>query len=600
MKRSQAQALKRQKTIIVRQETEEKPSLLKRVLRAITRVFAIIGLLLVLSIVSGIVIGLMSGGQPSLPSSFVLTHHFQGAPEQSESLEGFLSDPFAPPQPTLNDLVFRIRAAATDERVKAIAVRISDGDYPLSMIEELHAAMTVFHESGKPSLAYADHFGMLSNGTGEYLLAAAFDDIWLAPEGGVSTTGFALNIPYYKAAMDRFGVRAEMTARKDYKTGPNAMLRNRMSAQQKEMLNDVLDNNMQVASRLLNDADIIRLFDNAPYNAQQAVDNGLVDKIVPYWALDTHFEGDESISLASYSAKKGKVDSKNRVALIKIEGVILDIGGLQANPFGLLGQNIASPQDISQWLIEAAKDDDITAVIMQVNSPGGSPQGAELIRQAALQVKAAGKPLYAAMGAQAASGGYWVAADADRIWALPSTVTGSIGVYGGKYDLSRFWKEWGVTWETVSRGKNAAMWTMHTPYDATSRQALNDEMDRIYNRFTALVAAARGMSDEEIESIAQGRIWTGTQAVENGLIDALGGIQDVVDYTKEHLGIADTHKVQVQTFPAPRAAYERFMDTLPMGSRQLSVPPAFHDMAAQALTAPYSRAVMALPLPLVY
>ena len=558
MKRSMNQAMKRQKTVVIRQEVEEKPSVPRRIGRALIRFFAVIGVLVVISVLSGIVIGL-NVGKTSHPSSFTLAYEFTGDPGGEGSFEAFLADPFAPTPIGLNEFLFKIRAAAKDERVNGMVVRIHDGEYSLSTIEEIHAAMTVFHAAGKTSLAYADSFGRLSNGTGEYLLARAFQEIWLAPQGQVAPTGFYAELPYYRDGLAKFGIKAEMQAVGDFKTGPESMTRQQMSRAQKTMLDDVLDNSMDVASRLLVTDNIDALFDSAPYTAQQALEQGLVQRIAPVWALEEIEDEDHIIPLEAYQPPQGKTDKQHSIALIRIQGVILD-QGYAASPLTMLEEDWIDPEETAYLIRDVGMRDDISALIVQIDSPGGSPMGAELIRQALLEVRSNDMPVFVSMGAQAASGGYWIAADADRIWALPSTVTGSIGVYGGKFDLSGLWREWGVNWDSVGRGDMAGLWSMNKAYSAAERKHVGRELKSIYDQFIRLVANGRGMTVSEAEELSGGRVWTGVQAVENGLVDSLGGIQDVIDHARTMLAVEEGVTIPIQIYPHPETVYQRFFD----------------------------------------
>lgn len=572
MKKSLAQSLKRHKTVILKQEIEARPSLLRRIGRGVVRVFALIGFLLVTSMTIGIVIGLMQSA-PSHPSRFDIVHEFTGDPDMDAGVEGFLADPFAEPPMDLNELLFKIRAAAKDPRVTGMVVRITDGDYSLAMIEEIHAAMDAFHEAGKTSMAYASSLGLLSNGMGEYLLASAFNEIWLAPQGTVSPTGFYAEIPYYRDALAHLGVEAEMQAIGTYKTGPESMTRQGMSAEQSEMLSDILDNNMAVAARLLvmDVAGVEEIIDNAPYTAEEARDAGLIDGVIQSWEME---HNGDILPLAAYRPKGTKTDPDHRLALIRIHGVILEdefVTRPQANPIGMLDENWVDPAETARLILEHGQRDDISALILDVDSPGGSPAGSEMIRQAILDVREDGMPVFVTMGAQAASGGYWISADAERIWALPSTVTGSIGVYGGKFDLSALWQNWGVNWDSAGRGDRAGIWSMNKPYTVAEQAHIRAQLQDIYERFVALVAKGRGMTASEAEELAQGRVWTGVQAVENGLVDALGGVQDAIDHAKAMLGVEAGRSVVIETYPMPEPFFDRVVDGLSAPVR-ISIP----------------------------
>jgi protease-4 len=211
---------------------------------------------------------------------------------------------------------------------------------------------------------------------------------------------------------------------------------------------------------------------------------------------------------------------------------------------------------ISASIRSAAQNDKVAAIVLRMDSPGGSPVAAEAIRRAVVYAREKEKKVIVSMGAAAASGGYWAVANADHIVAAPATLTGSIGVFAGKLVLEDLWKKLGVTWESVNIGKNADMWSAQSHFSPTARKRFDALLDNIYNSFVALVAEGRGMTIEEVEKIAQGRVWTGKQALEVGLVDSLGGLEEALQKAKELAGFTPDEAVPVVQYPPRRSTLE--------------------------------------------
>jgi protease-4 len=213
--------------------------------------------------------------------------------------------------------------------------------------------------------------------------------------------------------------------------------------------------------------------------------------------------------------------------------------------------------DLAAAVREAAKDKDIQYIVMRVNSPGGSPTASETIRRAIMYAKAHGKKVYVSMGTAAASGGYWISSAADRIYALPMTLTGSIGVAGGKFVLQDLWKKLGVSWDGVGVGKNAALQSFNTPYNDSQRAGMNKMFDHIYHDFVTRVAEGRHMTYDQVDKIAQGRVWSGNQGKALGLVDRIGGLDVAMNDVAQELHVKDRFHLNVEVLPKPESPIER-------------------------------------------
>ncbi|MFP4463718.1 MAG: signal peptide peptidase SppA [Alphaproteobacteria bacterium] len=260
----------------------------------------------------------------------------------------------------------------------------------------------------------------------------------------------------------------------------------------------------------------------------------------------------------------GKPSGKPRIALVYALGAILDSHNVQAfgEQVSFGGDGIVAADELSGVLLAVAEDDLYDAVVLRIDSPGGAPVASETILRALQKVQEEGKLVIVSMGNVAASGGYWIASSADQIFVLPSTITGSIGVLGGKFSLKGLWEKLGVNWDEVRWGEKASMWSFNQPYDANEEQRVNAMLDRIYSSFVTRVAKGRDLSEAEVEDVARGRVWSGKRAVEVGLADQIGGLSDALDYAARQVGGYDRHSVDVQIVPRPLTPVEQLVKFL--------------------------------------
>lgn len=503
---------------------------------------------------------------PVLPDRMVLALTLFGTPEDAPDLSGWISR-FVPVEPSLREVTEAVYKAAGDPRVEALAVRLNGGDYNWADVQELRSAVLAFKESGKPSYVYAESYGDLYPGMAVYYLASAFDEVWLQPVGSVSITGFHAEMPYFRKTLEMVGVKPDILQKGEYKTAPESALLDGMSDAQRETLHGILSSMMgdffeAVASgREMPVASIGPLIDSAPYTADEAKERKLVDTIgYEDELLDKIFEdeGRQMVDALSYFYeveppvklfKKSHQPIKNvhetmAVAIVYINGLIVSggDGGLMG------GEDVVFADDVAGAIQEAAEDEDVRAIVLRVVSPGGSPSASETIRRAVELARQKGKYVVVSMGAEAASGGYWVSVDADRIYAQNGTLTGSIGVFGGKASFDGLWKKIGVNWDGVEIGANASLWSMNRPYDSAQKETVGRMLDQIYDAFVDRVAKGRKFSRDVVESMAGGRVWTGRQAKERGLVDEVGGLRQALEDVAKHLG-TDYANLEVYTLP---------------------------------------------------
>ncbi|MDH5409959.1 MAG: signal peptide peptidase SppA, partial [Alphaproteobacteria bacterium] len=434
--------------------------------------------------------------------------------------------------------------------------------------QELRAAIAELRGAGKPARIFTEDLGGLGGGSATYYLASAFDEIWVQPSGGVGLIGIAMEIPYAKGLLDKLEVEPRFGQRHEYKSSVESFTRYGMSDSARENLQTLLDSLYEqlVAgiseSRGFDEAEVRQLIDNGPYLAQEALEKGLIDRI-GYWDefIDANLEaaGDEAekISLEDYLAGIDRPNSEGpKVALIYGTGAISMGGGSDDGDFESSGFKAHS---VADSLADATDDDNVKAILFRVDSPGGSYIASDIVWREVRRASAAGKPVIVSMGGVAASGGYFVAMPADRIVAQPGTVTGSIGVYGGKFVTEKLWARFGVKWDQLHAGENAGMWSLVRDFPTGGEERFREMLDFIYADFTAKAMEDREIDTAQMDRIARGRVWTGKDALDNGLIDALGGYDVAIAEVKKALGLEPEAGITLALWPKPRSPFDELM-----------------------------------------
>ncbi len=520
-----------------------------------------------------------------LPSKMVLYMELDGELGDIPKDVSF-TDPFSSNlNKTLKNFIDAIERAKYDPRVVGIYAKMKSGHYALSDIQEIRKAIKDFRKSGKFAYIYAPSY---SNGLGGYYLAASFDEIWLQPMGSVMIAGVNLQIPFLRKTLDKIGIEPQFFKRKEYKNAYDSLINNEMSDTNREAMNALV---LDIASVVEADVSVDRGFDKGVFKklvdhglfiSSEALNAGLIDVVDYADKLAEHInkkvtgsvEG-KSLVYVNFDNYIGEMISQNnnkmvneilknekgdslRIALIYLVGTIID----DKKGSGGMGSNIASADEIARTLMTIAYSDDIDGVVIRINSPGGSPVASETILRAVQKVQEKGKMVIVSMGGSAASGGYWVASAADRIFALPTTITGSIGVLGGKISMQKLWENVGVNWDGIKWGENAAIFSPNAPFSESEAQRMKAMLDNIYDSFVTRVAKGRNMNKEDVEKIARGRVWVGTSAVEVGLVDQLGGLNDAINYAAVKLGATGRGDVDVVILPKPLTPVERFIQLL--------------------------------------
>ena len=544
-------------------------------LKSLTYSFALFGLLFILLLV---VLANMLGS-PSVmvhpvPSRAVLTLDLDRPYPESRS-DDLLAEFSEEPSLSFYDLIKAVNVAALDNKVQALVADVGNTSLGLAQIQDLREAVKAFRSTGKKAYLYSSGMGSFGGGTDDYYLASAFDEIWMQPNTEIGITGLNIEVPFLKGLLDKVGITAEFYARHEYKNAAASLLSKGFSPEYRsetEKLGGGIFQRMAAdiaTDRGLDEGDVKKAVDEAPVAAEKALEKKLIDKIAykPDLIEQVMDEtGGEMINLVDYALniKEGR---KNRpsVALMVIDGMITE-GESSANPFE--GEATAGSETIVAQLDEIARDKSVKALVLRINSPGGSYTAANEIWYAVNRMKSEKMiPVVVSMGDYAASGGYFIALSGDYVIAEPLSITGSIGVLGGKMVLSELWKKLDVNWGEVKFGRNAGILSVNHPFSPEEKRVFNRSLDNIYKDFTEKTATVRGINPNEMERIARGRVWLGEDALRNGLVDALGGLNEAVAKAKELGGIKPKTRFNIVYYPKRKTFQEKLAQMLGSGPK---------------------------------
>ncbi|MFD0682870.1 signal peptide peptidase SppA [Actinomadura fibrosa] len=463
---------------------------------------------------------------------------------------------------SLRDVLDGLRRARSDSRVRALVVKITGG-VGLALAQELREAVQAFREAGKFTVAWAETFGEGGRGTVPFYLATGFEKIYLQPTGDVGLTGVALEEPFFAGALEKAGVRPQFAKRHEYKTMANTFMEKAYTPEHEESSQRLVASFGEqiaagvAAARGLPEEKVRELIDRGPLLAEEALGEGLVDRLgyrdEVYAELRERFgESAQLRYVARYNRTHGlarrlpQPGRQDVVALVNGHGPIRLGRSGRGGPLPNSGPAMGS-DTVGAAFRAAVKDDRVKAIVFRVNSPGGSAVASDAIWREVVLARRAGKPVVVSMGDVAASGGYYVAMAADTIVAQPGTITGSIGVVVGKAVLSGLLERVGVGLGSVAAGEHARMFSSTKEFSESEWERINASLDRIYDDFTAKVAEGRGLSRERVHELARGRVWTGADAREGGLVDELGGLDLALELARKKAGLpADA---PVRTYP---------------------------------------------------
>src|SRR6266699_4409912 len=448
----------------------------------------------------------------------------------------------------MQDVIDGLRRARQDDRVRALVVKVGGGRIGLARMQEIRAAVAAFRESGKLTVAWSETFGEFTHGNVPYYLATAFDRIYLQPSGSVGLTGVAVEQLFLHDALAKAGVAFQSAKRYEYKSAADNLTERGFTGPTREAAERLAESIAEqivaaIAERRGKTAEQARaLLDRGPFLAEDALAEGLVDALAyrdEVYADVRKKAGPDAIlqyvvryqrsHTLTQRAKKLPNPRERFVAVIYASGPIKQ-GRSGRSPLG--GSSMGS-DTVAAALRSATSDDRVRAVLLRVNSPGGSAVASDTIWREVVRTRAAGKPVVVSMADVAASGGYYISMAADVIVAQPGTLTGSIGVIAGKPVLSEMLGKAGVTTDSIVLGDHAAMFSTSRPFSSEEWQVVDAWLDHIYADFTGKVAAGRGLSAEGVHELARGRVWTGADAHDRHLVDELGGVEEAAR-SEEH------------------------------------------------------------------
>ncbi len=512
----------------------------------------------------------------------------------TESQSQDFSSMFAPPQDqprSLREIVRRMNAAADDGQVKAVVILADAVRAGPAQIEELRQAMHRCRDKGKDVLVHADSMQMF-----DYLLYSGASRISVVPHGDLWVAGIRFETLYLRGLLDKIGVQPDFLHNGAYKSASEMFMRDGPSPEADSMHNWLIDGYFQSAidqiarGRKVSGDHVKKWLDAGPLSAEQAKELGMIDAIEQREDFDATLKqkyGQRLIYERKYGEEKqASIDFCSPFGILKFWGELLG-GGEKKQPStrpsvaivyvdgmivpghnhgGLFGSSLATSTEIRKALDEAARDDSVKAVVMRIDSPGGSAVASEIILDASRRVREK-KPLIVSMGNVAGSGGYYVTCAADTIFANETTLTASIGVVAGKLVTTDMWKKVGITFKSYQRGEMAGLLSSEAPFNDAERKHLTDWMTTIYGTFKQHVTDARGKKlTKPLEELAEGRVFTGKQALAYGLIDKLGTMQDAIHFAAEKAKLGGEDDYDVRVIPREKNPVEQLMAAFTGGS----------------------------------
>jgi len=464
--------------------------------------------------------------------------------------------------PSLIDTITRIDAARTDDRVRGIYVRANTAGLAAAQAEELRTALAAFRAAGKFVVSSIQIDGVRMSMPG-YMAVAGSDEVWLHETGDFQAMGLSAEVMFFADTLRRYHMQAQFEAREEYKNAPSVYTDTTFTPAHREALESLMGGIYgNMLANIASDRGVTpeaaqAAVEATPFTAQRAVDLQLVDRLGrPEEAARAALERAENAEMVDFAEYRPPVHNRGRViAIVQGEGAIMS-GPEENTLFG--DESVFNSDRIAEALLDASDNDDVAAIVFRVSSPGGSVVASDQILAALRTARERGKHVVVSMGEVAASGGYYVAAYADEIVAEPSTITGSIGIYGGKLVIGPALDHYfSINTETLSLGSPLVNgFTADRPFTNAERQSFADMIDRGYQRFLGVVAEGREMAPENVRTVAGGRVWTGQQALERGLVDHLGGFDVAVARARALAGIDEDDRVQLRYYPEQQNPFE--------------------------------------------
>jgi protease-4 len=514
-----------------------------------------------------LLVGIVVLANRHLPSSSLLAFELNGSiPEASD--DTLFADLLGPQPISRRDLRDALGKAAHDPSVRAVRVKVGDVNVGFATAQEIRDGLIAVAKAGKPTTAYLETAGEGSPGNRAYFLASACQKVVLAPLGDLNVLGFDARVPFIRGTLDKLGIEPEFLGIGDYKTARFFFTEKGLTPADREMTTWLLTSIASqvhrgiAATRKLDESAVRELMARGPYSGEEARDRHLVDEIAEWPDLVAETEKLDGADLSVVSLRRylraGRPDSSgDSIAVVVAEGSIMR-GDSGYSPMPLFGGDIMGSSTIAR-AFKAARESHPKAVIFRIDSPGGSALASEIIRLEMVRT-AKEVPVVVSMGDVAASGGYWITCGANRVVADPGTITASIGVFSGHFAMERFWTEkLGVTWGKIDLDENASLYGTLDPWTQGQRATIQKFVDRIYDQFLDRVSSARKLDREQVDAMGRGRVFTGEQAKERGLVDALGGFDIALAEAKKLAKLKPDAPVDLTFFPRPKPIWQRFL-----------------------------------------
>jgi protease IV len=494
-----------------------------------------------------------------IPTNGVLVMNVSGEIEEQREPDIFSALNGTTPI-VLHDYLDSIDTAATDSHITGLVVRIGPLETGWAKLEEIRAHLLSFRKSGKPNVCYLGYDGIQNP---EYYLASACKEIWLVPTAPVSIRGMMAQALFLRGTLDKLKIVPEFYHIAEFKTAGNTFTEKKFTPAHREevegLLHSIYNQYLEDASsgRGMDRAQFEALVNRGPFASSDAVTNKVVDRLAYWDQVQDYFKGRDGkwspISLNQYRAQV-KNDGSTRIAIVHASGLI--ISGESGSTPG--GGSVMGGDSVASDIRAARKDSSIKAIVLRVDSGGGSVVGSEVIRRE-VELANAVKPVVVSMSDVAASGGYWIAAPARKIIADRNTITGSIGVLIGKMNVSGLYNLLGMSTDSVATSDNASLFSAQQNFTPAQREYIQKSLNETYAEFTKGVATGRKMTVEAVDKVGKGRVWSGSQAKEIGLVDELGGLDRAVQVAKELANIPSGDSVRLVRYPEERNFFQQLM-----------------------------------------
>jgi protease-4 len=523
----------------------------------------LLAIIVLVAIVGGIIAG-KSSQKPKIKDNSYLVIDIYGEITEYNPPSTFMGEILGGAPETLTRILSNLNKVCVDDRIEGVIIKLSSSNTAgYAYLEEIRGAVKKVQAAGKKVYCFTDSMDRKA-----YYLAAACDSIFMAPGGGVSFTGMAVRTEHYKNMLDKLRIKVNLHQIKEYKSAAELLTRENMSPESREnkrwMLDDFWNSYTEALEedRGISEERLIEIMEYALFTPDEALEWGLADQLL-YWSEFTERlkgEDDEKLktvgqcTYAKIKPEKLGLKGKKKIAIIHAQGTI----GGRKNKIDPFFGIMMGHESVARELRRARKDEDVAAVVFRVDSPGGSGLASDLISYEVERMKEE-KPIVVSMVHVAASGGYYIAYKADKIVADPMTITGSIGSISAKFNMKGFLNMLGITQDAESQGPNALLWSEYRDFTEKEWKRFTENHWQGFNDWLEDVAEHRGMTFEEAKSLAYGRVWSGRQAVDNGLIDDLGGLDRAIEIAKELAEIPAEEKVTCVHYPKKKEFFEMLM-----------------------------------------